>query len=562
MLNVKDFGASGSLVEGVGVAHAPLLPNAMTLDAPMDFKTGQGVLVHEAGPSVTLDTPVAPSVSGSVGTDTVSYCISALTRDGGQTAASTHTFVAGVKGVASGGWVSLSWAAVPGAAGYAVYGRDAADMQLLTIITETGRLSWTDGIEPSVLDRPSTIRRTPSTSPTNDPLRTTIAAGGGTRYLWLADASSSSVAGSRVQHDDSDAIQAALDACNDDASTAYIPGGDYLMAKCALLDNVSGVSIKGAGQGRTRLYDNTVQQHDLVKRNGIFSVYECDDVDISAMTLLGQLGAATVQDKKAIYIVGAVGGSRNIEVHHVTAKWFAGEAIYAHGDIDGLTFRNSEIRDCLSNGFNANCNAVTTNCSIKDNLVRNCMASTILVSCRNLIVQGNDLANSGPIGGSVVNLSGITRMVCTDNIIHSSDTTYASTSPVHLGFDNGLENHSIMAGVFANNTILDNTTNTSNVGGALLVQNVAGPLLVTGNTIAANGRGTEKAVALRVDGSWTGQVVIDGNYFAAGDKTPRGIYITAAADNPNFDVKIGTNHYASDIPLVDREIFDTAPAAA
>ena len=77
-------------------------------------------------------------------------------------------------------------------------------------------------------------------------LVTTIDGGAGTTTLTLADAAGTTVSAATVQHDDTAAIQAAIDAAqNQGGGVVYLPPGSYLLSSSLQLP--SGVSLRGAG---------------------------------------------------------------------------------------------------------------------------------------------------------------------------------------------------------------------------------------------------------------------------------------------------------------------------
>ena len=223
-INVKNYGASGSNTTTTGTIAAG--STALTLASAIDFADGQGISINHAGQACTLTAPAAPTVTptGAAGTTTYQYQIVALDGNGGCTTAGTAgTTATGNATLDATNYNVVSWAAVSGAAGYAVYGRTSGSMVLLGLATSTtfsdaGAAAITSNIFPA----------SPPTSALADTLITSIVSGGGTTSLTLAASAISAVTNQSISHDDSISIQSAIDyAFSLGGGTVCIPSGNY-----------------------------------------------------------------------------------------------------------------------------------------------------------------------------------------------------------------------------------------------------------------------------------------------------------------------------------------------
>jgi hypothetical protein len=126
---------------------------------------------------------------------------------------------AGASTSATGGTVTtyqgnhLSWAAVPNAWQYYIYGRTAGSLTLVHV-SRPGETQWTDygatmSAAPTV---PDFVPSTPPSVATNDYLATTISAGAGTAAITLATNATNSASGATVKFDDGPTLLAAYNA--------------------------------------------------------------------------------------------------------------------------------------------------------------------------------------------------------------------------------------------------------------------------------------------------------------------------------------------------------------
>jgi hypothetical protein len=535
----------------------------LNLATALDFANGQGVLINEAGPNNAsgLGVPV-PSASGPGGGNaTYQYQVCALTANGGQTAASSAAMATVTNQPASLSWVTnqfitLTWSAVAGADGYAVYGRTSGNMQLLGMSNrdpQTGGTFTFFDVGQAPVTRPTCLAPTPPAIARRDYLRTTISSGGGTTSLILAAASSAAVTGVPVNHDDSDAFDAAIAALASQQGILYIPRGSYLIARFVLVNAQNNLRIMGDGPGRTTVIDNSVGPMDSSAgffRYGLFSIVDTSDFELASLTLKGQRGHPTDIWKKGVFIRGTQGAPnqpRSVVVHDVVAVDFSGEAIYADGTGVGIVFRDNYCKDCRSNALNINGDTTSDlHGAIVDNVVEGGFGfSALQGGGASLTVARNRVRVPGRTGGDVVLVQGVKALELVGNTIADCLMDSAGVSPLHVGFNDGDFN---ISGVVADNVIVNNTL--LNRAPAVLIENAIGPLLVTGNLIANNGGGVDTfSPGISVDGDTTGSVVIEGNHFGAGaNQHQSGIEVTQeAASSPAFDVRIGENHFTKDL---------------
>lgn len=267
----RDFGASGSAQTTTGTIAAN--SSTLALATALDFETGQGVFLPNAGALSTLATPDAPGISiggGPSGSSTYSYAIVALDGLGGGSAASaTGTITTGaavLSGLGPDGsgedqilgsatWLQIEVTGVTGATGYAIY-RTAVPA---TSGLATGYLGLYSYLNTPFLDYgqaiqtpPPGVPPTPPTAAFGQSLVTTITAGGGTTLLTLRDAAATAVTDSPVYHDDSIPI---INFLADANPNKYIPPGSYGLSQTVILQQ-TGVRLFGSGSASLFRYQS------------------------------------------------------------------------------------------------------------------------------------------------------------------------------------------------------------------------------------------------------------------------------------------------------------------
>lgn len=283
-VNVKKYGASGSAQTTTGTISAG--SQTLTLTSAIDFKNGQGIAIAHAGAACTLPTPSAPTVTqtGATGSDTQQYQIVALDGLGGCSAASSPTVITtGYSSLSSTNYNTVSWNAVPGAVAYAVYGRHAANIALLAITANT---SWNDTGVASI-NVPWIPYNPPSVSQ-SDALITTIVSGGGTTTLTLATAAGTSVTNASVQHDDTAAIQNAIN--NTPAGgQLIIPSGTYNITSQLVITNQIGIKGFWTKNETTNTKYGTILKTFAAVQVGLNSLVQinCHTPKLTGLCLLG-----------------------------------------------------------------------------------------------------------------------------------------------------------------------------------------------------------------------------------------------------------------------------------
>jgi len=236
----RDFGASGSSSNTTGTIAAG--STILTLATAADFENGQGIAVYHAGPGpyqVGTQTPLASAaaptvtVQGTTGATTYKYYVLALDDKGGVAAASPAGEVTTGNATLNqaGNYNLIEWAAVTGAAGYAILGdagNPASSQGILGVTMETSFQDTGRGPFTQYVAAPY-IPTTPNASPLGQTLVCSIVSGAGTTQLVLSQAASSSVNSTFVQHDDSSAVNAALSYSSKASAPVHVPSGAYMV---------------------------------------------------------------------------------------------------------------------------------------------------------------------------------------------------------------------------------------------------------------------------------------------------------------------------------------------
>lgn len=357
-INVKAFGASGSTQTTTGDITAGSA--VLTLASAIDFKNGQGITVNHAGAACTLATPGAPTVTptGTAGTTAYEYQIVALDGNGGCTAASAAGATStGNATLDATNYNALSWTAVTDAVAYAVYGRVSGTMQLLAIVSGT---SWND-TGTAAITPPSTVPSTPPATALADTLVTTIVSGGGTTTLTLATTATTTATAQEVGHDDTAAIQAAIDAAN------AIGGGTVFFPKTTAFYKVS---------SKIRLYSN--------------------------ITLLGDKYSYIYNDTEVAEPVFEITGTVDNRLNNISIKGLkirngmASTGGYTSSK-DGIVVKycnGFKLEDCyiteIQGAFGLS-TRYSTNIKVVNNVFYRCTYSQFFVfpECENILVEGN-----------------------------------------------------------------------------------------------------------------------------------------------------------------------------
>ena len=500
IFDVKRHGASGSSRNTLGsIARGG---SRLRVDAPIDFKNGEGIKLEHAGPGCSLKgllgCPIGPkpvvTAKGPQGSATYTYQLAVIDEHGGMGPASPAVTVTNGPSVVSTRLYNLiRWEPIPAASGYALY-RNSRLLLVLSGLTPEGYYepprgpaftsSFKDmGLLKERIHYPD-IPITPPTTALADALVTTVTSGGGTTLLQLKDKASTSVQNTVITHDDSEAIQSTLDA-SVSGGTVYFPTGSYLFTRSGFSIKRSRVKILGSGNGailQDNLIGNSFAPLSAPVPCGFISPVDSGDIEISKLGLYGlsPFGSSMTRQKKAIC---ATGSFERLYVHDVLARNISGEAIYADNLKPGeVIFSSNIVEDCAKNALNTN-SATLASVTVTDNVVRKVSGAAILVVSQRALVARNKITGGGPIGADVVNVAVSSFFTIAINEITDVDTSLAATSLIHIGFHgSGLNGSGLVVG----NVIRDNQTLNETQGGAILLDDVSGPVLIENNLIERN----------------------------------------------------------------------------
>jgi hypothetical protein len=209
--DVMAYGASGSLQTTTTSGSFTSGSTSLPITSALDFVNGQGVRIVGAGSAsvLTVPTGVAVTPEGTAGSTTYTYQVSCVDAKWGVTAASSAaSTTTGNATLTYGNFNQIGWTADAGCVYYAVW-RTTPAAQFEGI---TPNLFWYDyGREAMVV--PSTIPSTPPVSAQIGFYYGIIVSGAGTTTLTMDTASGTTAIGrTLVEHDDSAAIQASMNA--------------------------------------------------------------------------------------------------------------------------------------------------------------------------------------------------------------------------------------------------------------------------------------------------------------------------------------------------------------
>jgi hypothetical protein len=250
--------------------------------------------------------------------------------------------------------------------------------------------------------------------------------------------------------DDTAAIQAALDAAKAaGGGIVYLPPGTYNVSTNMGLTSATGVIIRGAGMGATRIVDTRPAG---VLRGidpwgfGLLSFYASDRCGIEDLSLIGPLVLATLVGPNSSDGGAKATFQRNCTrswVRRVEARGFEDEGIYADATTlgppeygAGWWCEDNWIHTTRSNAINYNINGPVAGRQqvIANNIIRNCYHSPILFGGGSIICVNNDI--SGPdvtMGAVVIGIDAATRAVVANNVIHDLDCSAGGVSIIGVG---------------------------------------------------------------------------------------------------------------------------------
>ena len=238
------YNASGSTTSTTGTISAG--SNILVLASPIDFSNGQGIRIMHAGTASAAGAPSNLTVTpqGTTGATTYNYTIAPLDGLGGfGPAIAVTTINNGNATLNTTNFNNLSWITGFNNQGYAVYSNNA----LVGIANGTSFSDFGYGVGSVVgeLFAPAYIPTAPPASGSADWLVTTIVSGGGTTNIKLAATASTTATAQSVFHDDTAAVQAAINAATGHVT---LPSGTYQISS-PLTISASDIMIQGRGQG-------------------------------------------------------------------------------------------------------------------------------------------------------------------------------------------------------------------------------------------------------------------------------------------------------------------------
>ena len=262
----RDYGASGSAQTTTGSMTAG--SNVLTLADPIDFQNGQAVAIVHAGPgpyqigtTTALSAPtglsIAPQITNGYSstppsaTQNYTYHVAALDDRGGITAATSVTTSAATYASLSWVfWLKVSWSAVVGAAGYAVWGDASNPPSSQGWLGITYNTDWVDlgqGPEGNQVSYEASVvyPASPPTAPLGQTLFTSIVSGAGTTSVTLSNSPAQSGTQS-VFHDDTIPLSSALGDLKAGAiGTIEIPENTTIYVQGIAQDGLVGKTIRG-----------------------------------------------------------------------------------------------------------------------------------------------------------------------------------------------------------------------------------------------------------------------------------------------------------------------------
>jgi hypothetical protein len=251
-LSVTDpaHGASGSQRNTTGSTSAG--SRQIVLSNPIDFKNGQGIRINHAGTPFAQAAPTALVIApqGAPGSMRYWYSVAPLDYAGGVGPA--VAFVSTTTGAATlspNNYNLVSWSG--SAPAYAVYGMASSEAPTsLPLLGITGGTSWRD-MGGAAEKAPDWLPITTQTAALPDFLVTSVVRGAGSSSLTLATAASQTVPiGAFVTHDDTNAVQGAIDAAASGAHAVLIPASAscYPISSQLTVPDTLAVEIFGSGR--------------------------------------------------------------------------------------------------------------------------------------------------------------------------------------------------------------------------------------------------------------------------------------------------------------------------
>lgn len=284
---VLAYNASGSNLATTGSIGSG--SSTLVLSSALDFKNNQGIRINNAGPAYIYGPPtgIVVTPTGTAGSTTYSYKISSYDANGGIGAAT------GVVSTTTGNAILscvnynlISWTAGTGSPiGYAVYKLISGNYTFVGMCATNYFYDY--GQEFGNPTPPDWIPALAPSSAMNDWMITTISSGAGTTTLTLASASSNAATSVNVTHDDTTALQNAINAVTANNLGVYIPAGNYNF-QALTLPYLEGFTFHGDGLA-TVLYQFGTGIAWPIRATGLDPYPK----ELTGFTIVGSYGTAT-----------------------------------------------------------------------------------------------------------------------------------------------------------------------------------------------------------------------------------------------------------------------------
>ena len=353
MLSVSECGASGSQFQTAAVATAG--SNVITVTDPGDFKVGQGVMLSRVNPHYRSGTLWGPKKE---------YVKSAPLKDLVQ--------IRGYDGSA-GSWTVYVLDVLPGTPATFRWSDDlcrtwkeskvaiSGDWQKLSGGTEVkfGKLDWESGYAVTFSAR--------------DQLTTTIEKIEG-QTITLKDACVKAATDAVLRHNDTLALQAALDRGIKEKRNVYFPPGTYRLSESLRVTNAPGITIEGS--------DGVNCVLDISEGEGpCFDLRDGREVNLRNFRMLGNTGFDQRDQAGYLSLMGAnnvwgfylkpchgimITQTERVLVENCHASKMSGECFYSSGRsrtwnkpeptqyTKSITWLRCSVTDSARNAFNNN----------------------------------------------------------------------------------------------------------------------------------------------------------------------------------------------------------------
>jgi len=234
--------------------------------------------------------------------------------------------------------------------------------------------------------------------------------------ITVTDEANRTVTDAIVRHNDTEALQVAVNRAVEEKLNVFVPVGHYMLARAIRVKDARAITIEGASSADTVL--------DISEGEGAcFTLSEGTDVIVRNFRMLGFMGfderdkAGYINTRGSTYIWGfslkhcnamTISNTERVLVENCHASRMSGECFVSGGRSRGavqpgqsytqwITYRRCSVTDCARNAFNdTQCNAENTsilNCRIID-VGGNSWES----ASRFVKFSGNYMRNAGVVG--------------------------------------------------------------------------------------------------------------------------------------------------------------------